>query len=110
MIPSATLFGYSTSGPVLTLVLPLGLFIVVMIGMTVVFRPGHAVPTRQPAGDRAAPAGPGAARGQPDGEDTEVHDTLVSDTAGEAGAQDSAVSGQAGGDAPDGNTAVEDPE
>jgi hypothetical protein len=110
VIPSATLFGYSTGGAVLTLVLPLGLFIVVMIGMTVVFRPGHAMPARQPAGDRAVPAGPDAARSRPDDEDTEVHDTLVRDTAGDAGAEDSAVGGQAGGDTPNGNTVVEDPE
>lgn len=79
MTPAAALFGYSPSGAVLTLVLPLGLFIVVMIAMTAVFRPGHAVPARQPAGRRAASASAATARSQPDDEDTEVHDTLVSD-------------------------------
>ena len=44
MTHSAALFGYSSSGAVLTLALPLGLFIVVMIGLYFVFRrtvPGH---------------------------------------------------------------------
>ena len=86
MAPAAALFGYSPGGAVLTLVLPLGLFVLVMIGMTVVFRPGSAVPGRQPAGRGAARASAAAARSQPDGEDTEVydaaaHDTLVSDDA-----------------------------
>lgn len=86
MTPAAALFGYSPSGAVLTLVLPLGLFILVMIGMTVVFRPRQAVPARPPGGRGAAPASATAAASQPDGEDTEVHDavaheTLVSDDA-----------------------------
>ena len=80
MIPAAGLFGYSPGGAVLTLVLPLALFIVVMIGMTVVFRPGHALPTRQPAGRRAGPASTAAARGQPEDADTEVHDAVAHDT------------------------------
>jgi hypothetical protein len=101
--PSAALFGYSPGGAVLTLVLPLGLFTVVMIGMTVVFRPRQAVPARRPAG-------PDAARGQPDDEDTAVHDTLVSDTAGHAGTPDSAVSPQPGGDTANENTVAEHPE
>lgn len=100
MTPAAALFGYSPGGAVLALVLPLGLFILVMIGMTVVFRPRQAVPARQPAGGRAGPASADAARSQPDGEDTEVHDTLVGDTAGVASAQDSAVADRAGGDTP----------
>jgi hypothetical protein len=101
---SAALFGYSPSGPVLTLVLPLGLFVVVMIGMTIVFRPRQAVPARSKARDRVRPASAGAARSQPDSEDTEVHDTLVSDTDEGASAQDSAVSDRAGEDTPSAGT------
>lgn len=102
MTPPAALFGYSAGGAVLTLVLPLALFTVVMIGMTVAFRPGRALPA-----GRRRPAGPDAARVQPDDEDTAVHDTLVSDDAGHAGAQASAVSGRAGGDTAKENTARE---
>lgn len=69
MTPSATLFGYSSGGAVLTLVLPLGLFIVVMIGLYFVFRrrtvPGHppvagarpVAPDPQTARDMAAASG-----------------------------------------------------
>ncbi len=83
MTPSAALFGYSPGGAVLTLVLPLGLFIVVMIGMSFVFRRPRTVPGRQVAGDRAVPPAPGTAREErePDGDDTAVSDTLVSDPA-----------------------------
>jgi hypothetical protein len=42
----AALFGYSTGGAVLTLVLPLGLFIVIMIAMYFVFGRRHTVPGR----------------------------------------------------------------
>lgn len=94
----------------LTLVLPLGLFIVVMIGMSVVFRRPRTVPGRQLAQDRAVP--PTADRAgqdrQPDGEDTAVNDTLVTDTAGGAGAPDSAVGDLASGDTPSGDMAVGD--
>jgi hypothetical protein len=60
--PSATLFGYSSGGAVLTLVLPLGLFIVVMIGLYFVFRrrtvPGQrTVPGHRPVGG-ARPVAP----------------------------------------------------
>jgi hypothetical protein len=87
VILSATLFGYSTSGAVLTLVLPLGLFIVVMIGMSVVFRRPRTMPGRQPVAGRAVPRTAARAREdrQPDGDDTAVSDTIVTDTAGDAG-------------------------
>ena len=106
MTPSAALFGYSPGGAVLTLVLPLGLFIVVMIGVSVVFRRPRAAPGRQLAGARAVP--PAAEDGQPDGDDTAVIDTLVSDTAGGARARDSAVGDVASGDTPSGDVAAGD--
>ncbi len=53
----AALFGYSTSGAVLTLALPLGLFIVVMIAVYLVFSRRHAVPGRGPIGG-AKPVAP----------------------------------------------------
>ena len=66
----AALFGYRTSGAVLTFVLPLGLFIVIMIGLYFVFSrrrgaPGHptivgarpVAPEPQAARDAAAAAG-----------------------------------------------------
>jgi hypothetical protein len=63
MTHSAALFGYSTSGAVLTLALPLGLFIVVMIGLYFVFRrrtvPGH----RPVAGAKPVAPDPRTARG-----------------------------------------------
>ena len=104
MTPSAALFGYSPSGPVLTLVLPLGLFVVLMIGMTVVFRREHAVPGRQLAGDRVVPPTADAAHIEPDGDDTAVIDTVVSDPAEDAGARDSAIGDLASGDSPSGDT------
>jgi hypothetical protein len=109
--PSAALFGYSPGGAVLTLVLPLGLFIVVMIGVSVVFRRPRAAPGRQLAGARAVPpaAGSAAEDEQPDGDDTAVIDTLVSDTAGGARARDSAVGDVASGDTPSGDVAAGDP-
>ncbi len=63
VVRPAALFGYSTSGAVLTLVLPLGLFIVLMIGMYFVFSrrssaPGH----RTIAGARPVAPEPPAAR------------------------------------------------
>jgi hypothetical protein len=100
--PSAALFGYSPSGPVLTLVLPLGLFVVVMIGIALVFHREHAVPGRQLAGSRAVPATAAAAHPGPDGDDTAVSDTVVSDAA--ADARDSAVSDPASGETPSGDT------
>jgi hypothetical protein len=106
--PSAALFGYSPSGPVLTLVLPLGLFVVLMIGMTVVFHREHAMPGRQPAGNRVVPPTADAAHGELDGDDTAVTDTVVSDPAEGAGARDSAVSDLASGDSPSGDTSSGD--
>ncbi len=93
----------------LTLVLPLGLFVVLMIGMTVVFRREHAVPGRQPARDRVVPPTADAAHIEPDGDDTAVTDTVVSDMAEGAGARDSAVSDPASGDSPSGDTVAGDP-
>jgi hypothetical protein len=100
--PSAALFGYSPSGPVLTLVLPLGLFVVVMIGMALVFHREQAVPGRQLAGSRPVPPTAAAAHPGPDGDDTAVSDTVVSDAA--ADARDSAVSDPASGETPSGDT------
>ena len=68
MTYSAALFGYSTSGAVLTLALPLGLFIVVMIGLYFVFRrrtvPGRrTVPAHRPvAGAKPVAPDPRTAR------------------------------------------------
>ena len=68
MIHSAALFGYSSGGAVLTLVLPLGLFIVVMIGLYFVFRrrtvPGQrTVPGHRPvAGAKPVAPDPETAR------------------------------------------------
>ena len=63
MIPSAALFGYSTTGAVLTLVLPLGLFIVVMIVVYLVFSRRRAVPGhRTIAGAKPVAPDPQAAR------------------------------------------------
>jgi hypothetical protein len=108
--PSAALFGYSPGGAVLTLALPLGLFIVVMIGMSVVLRRPRTVPGRQLARARAVPPTADRAREdrQPDGEDTAVIDTLVSDTAGGAGARDSAAGDPASGDTPSEDMAAGD--
>ena len=113
MTPSAALFGYSPSGPVLTLVLPLGLFVVVMIGMALVIHREHAVPGRQLAGGRAVPPTAAAAHPGPDGDDTAVSDTIASDVVAGAAAQDKAVSDLASGDTssgdtPSGNTPSED--
>ncbi len=47
MTPPAALFGYSPGGAVLTLVLPLGLFIVVMIALSLVFSRRRSVPRRR---------------------------------------------------------------
>jgi hypothetical protein len=53
------LYGYNSGGAVMTLVLPLGLFIVVMIALYFVFSRPHRVPGRRPiTGARpVAPAG-----------------------------------------------------
>ena len=68
MTYSAALFGYSNGGAVLTLVLPLGLFIVVMIGLYVAFVrrrtvPGRTVPGQRPvAGAKPVAPDPQTAR------------------------------------------------
>ncbi len=63
VIPSAALFGYSTSGAVLTLVLPLGLFIVVMILLYLVFSRRRTLPERRTiAGAKPMAPEPQAAR------------------------------------------------
>jgi hypothetical protein len=114
VILSATLFGYGTSGAVLTLALPLGLFIVVMIVLYLVFSRRRTVPGRrtiagakpvapEPPADRATPPKAGA-RGADipaDDDDTAVIDTAVSGTA---------VSGTAAGDTAAGDTAAGDTE
>ena len=56
MTHPAALFGYSTSGAVLTLALPLGLFIVVMIGLYFVFR-RRTEPRRRPVPGHRPAAG-----------------------------------------------------
>lgn len=63
MTPSAAVFGYSTTGAVLTLVLPLGLFIVIMIVVYLVFSRRRAVPERRTiAGAKPVAPDPQAAR------------------------------------------------
>ena len=108
----AALFGYSTGGAVLTLVLPLGLFIVIMIAMYFVFGRRHTVPGRstvvaakpvapEPLADRGTPPKVGALREDiaADDDDTAVSDTAVGDTAvsdpaaGDASADEPAAGG-----------------
>jgi hypothetical protein len=57
------LYGYSNGGAVLTLVLPLGFFIVVMIALYFVFSRPHTVPGHRPVtgAKPVAPAGEAAA-------------------------------------------------
>jgi hypothetical protein len=56
------LYGYSNGGAVLTLVLPLGFFIVVMIALYFVFSRPHTVPGRRPiTGARPVAPAPGDA-------------------------------------------------
>jgi hypothetical protein len=76
MIPREALYGYSPTGPVLTLVLPLALFVVVMIGLALVFHQPRTAPGRQPAPQAAREDISGA------GEDTAVSETLVTGTHG----------------------------
>jgi hypothetical protein len=111
MMPREALYGYSPTGAVLTLVLPLALFIVVMIGLSIVFHQPRTVPGRQPAPDRAVPPAAKAAQedGPGDGDDTAVSETLVTDPPGGADAGGGAVRDTAAGDAPSGGTAVGDP-
>jgi hypothetical protein len=60
MIPLAVSYGWNNGSAVMTLVLPLGFFIVVMIALYFVFTRPHTVPGRRPiTGARpAAPADP----------------------------------------------------
>ncbi len=48
VIPPAALYGYNTGAGVMTLVLPLGFFIVVMIALYFVFTRPHTVPGLRP--------------------------------------------------------------
>jgi hypothetical protein len=48
VIPLAASYGWNNGGAVMTLVLPLGFFIVVMIALYFVFTRPHAVPGRRP--------------------------------------------------------------
>jgi hypothetical protein len=63
MIPLAVSFGWNNGSAVMTLVLPLGFFIVVMIALYFVFTRPHTVPGRRPiTGARpVAPSDPGTA-------------------------------------------------
>ncbi len=65
VIPLATtLYGYSSAGAIMTLVLPLGFFIVVMIAMYFVFTRPHTVPGHQPIAG-AKPVAPGGGASAP---------------------------------------------
>ena len=57
VIPPAALLGYTTGGAVLTLVLPLGFFLVVMAAFFLVFTRPHTVPGHR-EGVLARPEGP----------------------------------------------------
>ena len=111
-MPREALYGYSPTGAVLTLVLPLALFIVVMIGMSLVLHRPRTVPGRQPVPDRAAPPmAPAAQEDSPGpGDDTSVSETLVSDPPGGTDAGHAAVGDPAAADSPSGATAVGDPD
>jgi hypothetical protein len=63
VIPLAASYNWNNGSAVMTLVLPLGFFIVVMIALYFVFTRPHTVPGRRPiAGARpVAPAAPGRA-------------------------------------------------
>jgi hypothetical protein len=63
VIPLAASYNWNNGGAIMTLVLPLGFFIVVMIALYFVFTRPHLVPGRRPiAGARpVAPADPGHA-------------------------------------------------
>jgi hypothetical protein len=93
VIRPAALFGYSPGGAVLTLVLPLGLFIVIMIAMYFVFGRRNPVPGRRTvAGAKPAAAEPQAPA---DDDDTAVSDTAISDTAaGDVSADEPAGEGK----------------
>jgi hypothetical protein len=111
-MPREALYGYSPSGAVLTLVLPLALFIVIMIGMSLVLHRPRTVPGRPPVPDRAAPPmAPGAGEDiLVAGDDTAVSETLVSDPSEGADAGGAAVGDPAVADSPSGSTAVGDPD
>jgi hypothetical protein len=59
VIPPEAILGYTTGGAVLTLVLPLGFFIVVMAAFFIVFSRPHTVPGHRER-VRARPEAPGA--------------------------------------------------
>ncbi len=63
VIPLAASYNWNNGGALMTLILPLGFFIVVMIALYFVFTRPHMVPGRRPiAGARpVAPADPGQA-------------------------------------------------
>ena len=111
-MPREELYGYSPTGAVLTLVLPLALFIVVMIGVSLVLHRPRTVPGHQPVPDRAAPpTAPAAREDIPEaGDDTAVSETLVSDPPGGTDAGDAAAGDPAAADSPSGDTAVGDPD
>ncbi len=60
VIPPAALVGYNNASAVMTLVLPLGFFIVVMIALYFVFTRPHTVPGHRPVSG-ARPVAPHAA-------------------------------------------------
>jgi hypothetical protein len=111
-MPREALYGYSPSGAVLTLVLPLALFVVVMIGMSLVLYRPRTVPGQQPVPDRAAPpVTTGPREDVPEaGEDTAVSETLVNDPPRGADAGGGAVGDPAVADSPSRDTAVGDPD
>ncbi len=63
VIPLAAPYGWNNGGAVMTLILPLGFFIVVMIALYFVFTRPHTVPGRRPiAGARPVAPDPQTAR------------------------------------------------
>lgn len=132
MVPSAALFGYSTTGAVLTLVLPLGLFVVVMIVLYLAFSRRRTVPEHRTiagakpvAPDRQAARNAAAAAGFPNATSAGGVEPLADRaTPPKVGARrdespaddddtaviDSGVSDSSVSDSVAGDTAVEDPE
>jgi hypothetical protein len=64
VIPPEAILGYTTGGAVLTLVLPLGFFIVVMAAFFLIFSRPHTVPGHRERG-QARPEAPDAAVAAP---------------------------------------------
>ena len=60
VIPPAAILGYNTGGAVMTLVLPLGFFILVMAAFFLVFTRPHAVPGHRDNVEPARPVPPSA--------------------------------------------------